>query len=232
MKTNDSAIARLLRRGLSLHRYPRYCSDVCLRLLLPVLLRQRGIETGRGIAWHGWPILTCCAGSTMSIGEACRICSRCADTALGVNHPVVLRTLTIGAVLTIGKGVRMSGTTICAKQRVVIGDRCVIGANATIVDTDFHALDPLVRSSPEDATYARVKPVEIGDDVFIGGGSFILKGTRIGNTAVIGAGSVVTGIVPPGSIYAGNPARQVGVVSPGAEACGRICAPSDPHDKA
>jgi len=42
----------------------------------------------------------------------------------------------------------MSGTTICAAERVVIGDRCVIGADVVIADTDFHAIEPAVRSSP------------------------------------------------------------------------------------
>ena len=107
----------------------------------------------------------------------------------------------------------MSGVTICAKSSVVIGNRVVIGAGVTIADTDFHSLDPVVRSSPQDAKEARFKAVEIGNDVFIGGGSYVLKGSRIGNAAVIGAGSVVTGIVPPYAIYAGNPARQVGTVA-------------------
>ena len=103
----------------------------------------------------------------------------------------------------------MSGTTICAAERVVVGDRCVIGANVTIVDTDFHSLDPTIRSSPDDARMAKVKPVIIGNDVFIGGGSYILKGVTVGDGAVIGAASVVTRDVTAGAIVAGNPARPV-----------------------
>jgi len=116
--------------------------------------------------------------------------------------------------LRIGAGARMSGTTICAALRVVIGARCVIGANATIVDSDFHALDAAIRSSPLDANSARVAPVEIGDDVFIGGGSYILKGVTIGAEAVIGAASVVTKDVPRRTIVAGNPAKPIGIVAP------------------
>jgi len=145
----------------------------------------------------------------MSIGDNCVICSRSEQTALGVNHPVVLRTMRPTAQLRIGSAVRMSGTSICSAARVTIGDRCVIGANVTIVDTDFHSLTPAIRSSDEDAQKARVIPVEIDSDVFIGGGCFILKGAKVGRGAVIGAGSVVTGSVPAGCIFAGNPARQI-----------------------
>lgn len=51
--------------------------------------------------------------------------------------------------------------------------------------------------------------VEIGNHVFIGHGAIILCNTRIGDYAIVGAGSVVTGDVPAGTVYAGNPARFV-----------------------
>jgi len=53
------------------------------------------------------------------------------------------------------------------------------------------------------------KPVEIGADVWIGGGAIILPGVRIGERAVIGAGSVVTRDVPEGMFAAGNPCRVI-----------------------
>jgi maltose O-acetyltransferase len=52
-------------------------------------------------------------------------------------------------------------------------------------------------------------PVEIGDDVWVGGGAIICPGVKIGARAVIGAGSVVTRDVPEGVFAAGNPARVV-----------------------
>jgi maltose O-acetyltransferase len=51
------------------------------------------------------------------------------------------------------------------------------------------------------------KPVEIGADVWVGGGALILPGVRIGSRAVIGAGSVVTRDVPERVFAAGNPCR-------------------------
>jgi virginiamycin A acetyltransferase len=49
----------------------------------------------------------------------------------------------------------------------------------------------------------------IGPDVWIGAGAIVLKGVSIGAHAVVGAGSVVTGHVPPWAVVAGNPARVV-----------------------
>jgi maltose O-acetyltransferase len=53
------------------------------------------------------------------------------------------------------------------------------------------------------------KPVEIGSDVWVGGGAIILPGVRIGSRAVIGAGSVVTRDVPGGVFAAGNPCKVI-----------------------
>ena len=59
---------------------------------------------------------------------------------IAVTRPVVLRTLRADAELTIGNDVGLSGTVVCAATRVTIGDNCLIGANVTIADTDFHPL--------------------------------------------------------------------------------------------
>ena len=49
----------------------------------------------------------------------------------------------------------------------------------------------------------------IGDNVFIGMNAIVLMGSRIGNDCVIGAGSVVSGSIPPRSVAAGNPAKVI-----------------------
>jgi acetyltransferase-like isoleucine patch superfamily enzyme len=201
---------RLFKYIVSVHKYPRYFVDMCYvpHLLVPIWKRQ-GIVFGRGIVWYGAPIVSLSPGSIIQIGDHCVMCSRSRQTALGVNHPVVLRTLFPGAELRIGNLARMSGATICAAERVIIGERCMFGANVTIVDTDFHSLDPNIRMTSEDNSSAKASAVEIGNDVFIGGGSYILKGVKIGDRAVVGAASVVTRDVPADTIVAGNPAREV-----------------------
>ncbi|MEG2417414.1 MAG: DapH/DapD/GlmU-related protein [Eubacterium sp.] len=52
--------------------------------------------------------------------------------------------------------------------------------------------------------------MEIGNNVFIGTRSLILLGSRIGDNVIIGAGSVVTGAIPGGGVYAGVPAKRIG----------------------
>lgn len=204
-----------LQRLLAIHEYPHYLVDLYIRQVQQICWRRQGVQLGCNIVWLGMPTLTLTPSSTMEIGDRCLICSRPSQTALGVSHPVILRTLRTGAQLRIGAGVRMSGTTICAAERVLIGDRCVIGADVIIADTDFHSLDPAVRSSTADANHAVSRPVTIEADVFIGGRSIILKGVQIGRGAVIGAGSVVTSDVPAKAIVAGNPARIITVVPDG-----------------
>ena len=53
------------------------------------------------------------------------------------------------------------------------------------------------------------KPIEIGRDVWVGGGALILPGVRIGAKTVVGAGSVVTRDIPEGVFAAGNPCRVI-----------------------
>jgi acetyltransferase-like isoleucine patch superfamily enzyme len=51
--------------------------------------------------------------------------------------------------------------------------------------------------------------IQIGDHVWIGARSLVLKGTRIDDGAVIGGGSVVSGHIAAGTVVAGNPARVI-----------------------
>jgi acetyltransferase-like isoleucine patch superfamily enzyme len=88
---------------------------------------------------------------------------------------------------------------------ISIGRDGLFGAHVEIFDSDFHALHPGRRRDGSQ----KVAPVEIGDNVFVGMGARILKGTTIGSDSVIGAGAVVTGSIPAGVVAAGNPARVI-----------------------
>jgi maltose O-acetyltransferase len=87
--------------------------------------------------------------------------------------------------------------------RVRIGSFTLFGP-AVQIYTPMHPLDAGLRRKQEFG-----KPVEIGADVWVGGGAIILPGVSIGARAVIGAGSVVTRDVPAGVFAAGNPCRVI-----------------------
>jgi maltose O-acetyltransferase len=87
--------------------------------------------------------------------------------------------------------------------RVRIGDFSLFGP-AVQIYTPMHPLDAALRRREEFG-----KPVDIGSDVWVGGGAIILPGVRIGSRAVVGAGSVVTRDVPEGVFAAGNPCRVI-----------------------
>ena len=83
--------------------------------------------------------------------------------------------------------------SITCKKNIVIGDRCQIANNVVIVDHD-HA------GSENWGSYVET-PVVIGNDVWIGANVVIMRGTTIGDRAVIGAGSIVKGNVPAGKVF-------------------------------
>lgn len=92
--------------------------------------------------------------------------------------------------------------------RVVIGDYTLFGP-AVQIYTATHPFDAQLRRKQEFA-----KPIEIGSDVWVGGGAIICPGVRIGSRSVIGAGSVVTRDIPDEVFAAGNPCRVIRPITP------------------
>lgn len=86
---------------------------------------------------------------------------------------------------------------------VRIGDYTLFGPGVQIL-TPMHPMNAELRRREE---YG--KPIEIGADVWVGGGALILPGVQIGARSVIGAGSVVTKDIPEGVFAAGNPCRVI-----------------------
>lgn len=86
---------------------------------------------------------------------------------------------------------------------VRIGDHTLFGPGVQIL-TPLHPFDSQLRRTQEFG-----KAIDIGSDVWVGGGALILPGVRIGSRAVIGAGAVVTRDVPEGAFAAGNPCRVI-----------------------
>lgn len=88
-------------------------------------------------------------------------------------------------------------------MKITIGSHVLFGPGVQIYAAS-HPLDPETRKTLELS-----KPVNIGDNCWIGGGAIILPGVSIGNNCVIGAGAVVTKDIPDDSMAAGNPAKVI-----------------------
>lgn len=94
---------------------------------------------------------------------------------------------------------------------ITIGDRVMLGPNVSLY-TATHPLEAGVRNYGAKPEFG--KPITIGDDVWIGGGSTIVPGVRVGDRAVIAAGAVVTKDVPPDTVVGGNPAKVIKHLTP------------------
>lgn len=109
-----------------------------------------------------------------------------------------------GGRLTIGSGYANCGTQIRCSNNITIGNNATIAHNVVIIDSDYHTIK--YEDGKENIKSA---PIFIGDNVWIGRESIILKGVNIGDGAVIAAHSVVTKDVPAKTIVAGNPAKVI-----------------------
>jgi len=173
-------------------------------------LKRHGVKVGRGVVIYGAPLLQRHPDSTIALGNRVVLCSNSRFTALALNHPVKLATISAGSTITIGDDTGISGATIVSATRVSIGSEVLLGANVTIFDTDFHPIRPEGRRHSDIKADIQTAPVRIGDNVFVGTNAVILRGTEIGRDSVVAAGSIVRGSFPAGAIIAGNPAKVVG----------------------
>lgn len=98
------------------------------------------------------------------------------------------------------------GLMISCVEDIRIGDNCLFGKSVHIYDQD-HGISADTRAIT--AQKYIIKPVVIGNDVWVGARATILKGVKIGDGAVIGAGAVVTKDVPAMAIVGGVPAKFI-----------------------
>lgn len=94
--------------------------------------------------------------------------------------------------------------TILDVNTVKIGNNVMFAPNVQVY-TATHPLDAQQRISGKEMGY----PIEIGDNVWIGGGAIICPGVKIGKNSTIGAGSVVTKDIPENVVAAGNPCKVI-----------------------
>jgi acetyltransferase-like isoleucine patch superfamily enzyme len=113
-------------------------------------------------------------------------------------------TLVIGDHSGIGHGCRF----VVGKQ-IAIGRHCRIAGEVWMFDSSGHPLDAEARRAGHAASSDDVRPITVGDNVWIGARAIIHPGVTVGDHSVISAGAVVMADVPAYAVVAGNPARAV-----------------------
>lgn len=170
-----------------------------LRRILATRHRLSGAKIGCGCSFEAGVAFQ--YGWRTSFGNNCIVdayaqfkCPTAVNPSLGYN-------IDIGNNVFIGRG-----TIIDANSSVKIGANTFVAPYCFISDTT-HNYDDLM--TPIRLQGCHYKPVEIGEDVWLGAHVIVLAGVKIGRGCVVGANSVVTRDLPPDVVAVGAPARII-----------------------
>ncbi len=149
---------------------------------------------------------------TIIIGDNLHFVSEPKRSFISLYSKIQLTAFGNGSIL-LGDRIGLNGTVISSKKLISIGSGTMIAPNVIIVDSDFHQAWP-----PDKRLFSDTSNIDregkIACNVWIGMNSLILKGAVIGDNSIIGAGSTVTGVIPPNCIAAGNPATPIKYLTP------------------
>jgi acetyltransferase-like isoleucine patch superfamily enzyme len=147
------------------------------------------LSLGRGVRVYLLP------GGQLELGARVRLQER----VLIVVHP--------GATLHIGEGTYVGpGCELHAMEAVEVGADCLLAGEVILIDHD-HVFD---LASPVREKEHTTGAVSVGDGCWLGTRAVLTRGSQVGRHCVVGAGAVVTGPIPDGSIATGIPAREKG----------------------
>lgn len=179
------------------------------RILTNYKLLANNVEYGKRFISNGIPIIDVKRTGKLKFGTAVSLNNGRFYNRIGRQQPCYF-IVGPNAELNIGNNVGISSSAIVCMTKITIEDNVKIGGNTVIYDTDFHSLNPDIRTNlDEDKSLVKTQPVIIKKNAFIGAHSIILKGSIIGEKSIIGAGSVVTKEIPDNEIWAGNPVKFV-----------------------
>lgn len=171
-----------------------------------------GIEYGKSLQIYG-NVLVRGPGKIVIGNNVIMVSSSWYALSAPLSHGVRLRTFMPSRLsdnrIIIGDGVSLNGRAITARSTIIsIGKNTMFAPDCILMDTDFHVPWPAVKRKLNPG-FENDKPVTIGENVWVGARSIILKGVSIGDNSVIAAGSVVTRSIPANVLAAGNPAKVV-----------------------
>lgn len=153
------------------------------------------IVIGKGANLRGCRIFIHGVNNKLIIGDECDL----QNTSIFMDNND--GRITIGDKTSIGRSMLVS----FEEYPVSIGRECMISYDVEIRNTDSHAIYSI-------KTHERVnlgRPVVISDRVWIGCGSMVLKGSKVGMNSIIGAKSIVSGKIPDSCVAVGNPAKPI-----------------------
>lgn len=160
-----------------------------------LVLAVRGGRIGRRCVIQPGVCLACARGRPIEIGDGVRLM-----------RGVLLSTSQRGRIVVEDNVYIGEYGIVTSNAEIHIGRDTIIAPHADLVDFN-HGFDDLAKPVIGQAVDAA--PIEIGRDVWLGAGVKVLRGARIGDQAVVGAGAVVRGDVPVRAVAVGVPARVV-----------------------
>lgn len=166
--------------------------------------------------WRTWDKAAVCAAG-VSLGGNARLINKHRREAVRIGQHAVCRgTIRVepGGTLTIGEEVYLGDDTIIsAAQQITIGSGTLVAHRVQIFDNTSHSTNWLQREKHfkkilgqtiDEKIEIPSAPVTIGKNCWLGFGSAILKGVRIGDRAIVAAGCVVTSDVPADTLVIGS----------------------------
>jgi len=178
-------------------------------------MRHKKISVGQGLkVLGGLPHFKIPREGRITFGENVVLNSDFLNTNTSLSYKCKFVTGYEGKI-SVGDNTMFNGVCVVAYEEVEIGANCQIASMTIIADTNFHPVNPemrelQVKGLPFPFSSVKNSKIKIGDNVWIGWNSTILKGVVIGDNSIVAAGSVVTsGFYPANSIIAGNPAKVV-----------------------
>ncbi|CAA0079808.1 Putative acetyltransferase [BD1-7 clade bacterium] len=156
------------------------------------LLAFQNIEFGKNVSLHSTAEIIATDGGRLIIGN---------NVLISKNAKILVKegVLSIGDFVHVGEG-----TIIVCRESISIGRDSLIAEYVVIRDQDHRVHDRPIRSAGFETA-----PIHIGEDVWVGAKATILKGSRIGNGAVVGAHSLVNSHIGERFLTLGTPAREI-----------------------
>jgi acetyltransferase-like isoleucine patch superfamily enzyme len=169
--------------------YVKHVIKKANRLLRGALFAFRTTKSGSNLQVSGSHIISKCNNTKLIFGNKVMLYDK---VNFYLDQP--------GAEIIVGDRTYINRRTeIMSKASVTIGKDCAISWDVVISDTDYHQI----------VGTSATKPIVIGDEVWIGCKSTILKGVKIGKGAIVAAGSVVTRDVEAYTLVGGIPAKVI-----------------------